>query len=53
MFLITLTDVFLLLIIIALLGSVVYFSFIKKSNKDKCKGCPYMKDCTKNKNNCH
>jgi len=38
-------DFIIILILLLIVSCVIYFSFIK--NKDKCKGCPYYKECNK------
>ena len=42
----TLTDAFLLIIIIAILGAVIYFRFIKNDNP--CSLCEHKKSCNNN-----
>lgn len=42
----TITDIIILIIVILVLGTIVYFSFIK-NRKKPCQGCPYQKKCNK------
>lgn len=49
----TLTDIIGLIIILIGLILIIYFSFKSKKVKGKCHGCPYLKQCTKNNNNCN
>lgn len=41
-------DLVILLFLIAILGSIIYFSFIKNRN-NPCHNCPYCNNCNKNK----
>lgn len=45
----TITDIIILALIFAGLGAIVYFTFRNKKGKSKCHGCPYLKQCQKNK----
>lgn len=50
---ITLTDIIGLIIILAVLGVIIYFTIKSKKGKGKCCGCPYAKQCTKSSEGCN
>ncbi len=49
----TLTDGIVLTVILVCLFLIIFFTFKKKKGKSKCHGCPYLKSCSKNKDECH
>ena len=49
----TLTDAIVLSIILVGLFLIIFFTFKTKKGKNKCHGCPYLKSCSKNKDECH
>ena len=45
-----LIDIIILALVIIIAGLIIYFTFIKDKD-NPCKGCPYCKNCDKNKKN--
>lgn len=45
-------EIIALIIIILIVGSAAYYIIKAKKKGQKCIGCPYAKQCQKNKGNC-
>jgi len=41
-----LIDVIILVVTLGILGSILFFTFYNRKNKDKCHCCPYKSKCT-------
>lgn len=44
-------NVIIIIILVAIAGSIIWYLYRAKKRGDKCVGCPYGKQCS-NKNNC-